>query len=99
MRHFDDGAVGAFVSELRETIPQIAGALEAAERDRSAEPLREAHRLLHCLKGAAAMVGLPAFAYLINLAEDLLEDRGASAASISNEKLLTLRDFLPQLAE
>ena len=99
MRHFDDGAVVAFVTELRDTIPEIAEALDAAERGRSTEPLREAHRLLHCLKGAAAIVGLPAFAYLINLAEDLLEGSIASAASVSSDLLLTLRTCLPLFAE
>ena len=99
MRHFEDGAVGAFATELHDTLPQIAAALDAAERDGSTAPLHEAHRLLHCLKGAAGMVGLPAFAYLVNLAEDLLEQSVASTAGPSDDRLVTLRACLPKFAE
>ena len=73
MRPFDSGAIRAFVGELEETLPQIATALEASRQQHDRQALAEAHRLLHCLKGAAGMVGLPALAYLINLGEDLVE--------------------------
>ena len=99
MTHFDDGAIGAFVSELRDTIPQIAESLDAAHDGLNPAALREAHRLLHCLKGAAAMVGLPAFAYLINLAEDRLDASLTSAAGAADDLLPTLRGCLPQIAE
>jgi chemosensory pili system protein ChpA (sensor histidine kinase/response regulator) len=97
--HFEDGAVGAFATELHETLPYIVAALDAAERDRTTAPLAEAHRLLHCLKGAAGMVGLPAFAYLLDLAEDLLERSFTPTAVTSRDRLAMLRGCLPRLAE
>ena len=60
----------------------------AAERDRlDRVPRREAYRLIHALKGAASMVGLAAFGYLLNVAEELLErsiaDAGAARPTTS----------------
>ena len=99
MRHFDNGAIRAFVSELQETLPQVAAALDDAAQRHDRAPLAEAHRLLHCLKGAAGMVGLPALAYLINLGEDVVERGLAPDADPASERIQTTRACLPRFEE
>ena len=74
MPSLDAAAVAAFTDEFRLSLPAIQSAIDAAALD----PLdrvqaREAHRLIHALKGAASMVGLAAFGYLLNVVEEQLE--------------------------
>jgi chemosensory pili system protein ChpA (sensor histidine kinase/response regulator) len=98
VNHFETSAIGAFATELHDTLPLIAEALETAQQGSDDGPLREAHRLLHSLKGAAGMVGLPAFGYLLDLAEDLVERSLSAPASVRHQQLTTLRACLSQLA-
>ncbi len=86
MRHLEISAVAAFANELRQSVPAIVVALDAAEENPSdQQALSEAHRLFHALKGAASMVGLPALALLLNAAEELIEGPASGAAALSHQ--------------
>ena len=89
-------ALAAFSDEFREDRPLILSALEAADQNRlDRAPLREAHRLIHALKGAASMVGFAGFGYLLNVAEELLDRATASAAPPADEFFADLRESMP----
>ena len=89
-------AVAAFSDEFRHSRPQILTALDAADRDRlDRAAVREAHRLIHALKGAASMVGLAALGYLLNVAEELLDRTGATGAPLTDDLFVMLRDSMP----
>src|SRR5262245_41520906 len=95
----DNAAVGAFTEEFRESVPAILAALDAAAAapaDRRAA--REAHRLIHALKGAASMVGLAALGYLLHAAEELIDRSISEAAPLSGDVLDQLRGSTVQFA-
>jgi chemosensory pili system protein ChpA (sensor histidine kinase/response regulator) len=96
-RPLDGTALAAFTDEFRQSLPLILGALEAAERDHADRAAaHEAHRLIHALKGAASMVGLAAFGYLLNAAEELLEGSTiGSAPRMTDEAAAIMRVSLP----
>jgi two-component system chemotaxis sensor kinase CheA len=97
-REPEDSAVAMFSGELTTTLPEIEAALDALDMDpRDAYPAREAYRLFHALKGAAAMVGLAAFGYLLNQAEELL-DPETSGGKITPELVEGLRTSIPSFA-
>ena len=93
---FDDANLAAFGEEFRESAPRVLSALDAAERDRSDRAaLREAHRLIHALKGAASMVGLAAVGYLFNVMEELLERATTAPGPLPDDVLIKVRASLP----
>jgi chemosensory pili system protein ChpA (sensor histidine kinase/response regulator) len=93
----DATAIAAFTDEFRQNLPAIHTALGAADRDRfDRVHIREAHRLVHALKGAASMVGLAAFGYLLNVAEDALDRAIAASGPLGNDVLAVMADSIPQ---
>ena len=98
MTPLDAATAAAFTEEFRLSLPAIAGALDAAERDRhDRASAREAHRLIHALKGAASMVGLAAFGYLLNAIEERLERAIVKSGPIPDDTLAVTRNVLPLL--
>jgi chemosensory pili system protein ChpA (sensor histidine kinase/response regulator) len=98
MTPLDAATAAAFTDEFRNSLPAIARALDTAagaRHDRAAA--REAHRLIHALKGAASMVGLAAFGYLLNTVEERLERAIATSGEISEDSLTATRQVLPLL--
>jgi chemosensory pili system protein ChpA (sensor histidine kinase/response regulator) len=94
----DAATAAAFTDEFRQCLPQIDRAIDAATADRlDRVALREAHRLVHALKGAASMVGLAAFGYLLNIAEDVLECELIGREPISDDTLFSIREAMPRL--
>lgn len=84
----DAATAAAFTDEFRQCLPQIDRALDAVSADRlNRVGIREAHRLVHALKGAASMVGLAALGYLLNIAEDVLERELALRDPISDDTI------------
>jgi len=65
MRHdLDATAIAAFDEEFRASVPVISSALDAVDADPTDRAAaQEAYRLIHALKGAAAMVGLAEFGH------------------------------------
>jgi len=97
--HLEAAAVLAFDEELRLALPAIDAALDAAVRDPGDQgAVKETHRLVHSLKGAASMVGLAALGYLLHQAEELIDAELTSGRPPSPEILTLLRTNLPQLA-
>ena len=75
LRSIQATALTLFTEEFQQNLPQILTALDTVKADRSNRgAAREAHRLIHALKGGASMVGLAAFGYLLNVAEELIEE-------------------------
>ena len=92
-------ALEAFTAEMRDTLPAVAAALDAAESDPGgAEAGREAHRLVHSLKGAASIVGLASLSYLLNLAEERLESSVSRGGTIPAPAIAAVRLSLPRFA-
>ena len=93
----DAATAAAFTDEFRQCLPQIDRALDAVSADRlNRVGIREAHRLVHALKGAASMVGLAALGYLLNIAEDVLERELALRDPISDDTITSLREAMPR---
>jgi chemosensory pili system protein ChpA (sensor histidine kinase/response regulator) len=92
-------AVAAFTDEFRQSQPAILAALDAVDQNRTNRAAaKEAHRLIHALKGGAAMVGLAAFGYLLNVAEELIEESTVGQAVMSDEVIEGLRACMPRFA-
>src|SRR6266853_533998 len=99
LRTIQTSAVAAFTDEFRQSLPIILAALETFDQDRSNRPaLKEAHRLIHALKGGASMVGLAAFGYLLNIAEELIDEAATGAASLADDVVEVLRASMPRFA-
>ncbi|MBY0495178.1 MAG: chemotaxis protein CheW [Cyanobacteria bacterium] len=92
----DAAAVAAFTEEFRQSLPAIQIAIETAGRDRlDRAAAREAHRLIHALKGAASMVGLAAFGFLLNELEEIVEKGIAGRGPVTDDVLDTVRESMP----
>ena len=91
-------AVGAFTEEFQESLPAILSSLAAAEEHTDAAAAREAHRLIHALKGAASMVGLAALGHLLHLAEERLEPSASGREPLRPDTCAAVRDSIPLFA-
>jgi chemosensory pili system protein ChpA (sensor histidine kinase/response regulator) len=92
----DAAAVAAFTEEFRQSLPEVRAAIDSARQDRlDRVGAREAHRLIHALKGAASMVGLAALGYLLNELEDILEKGIAVRGPLTDEVIEAVRESLP----
>jgi len=99
LRSIQATALTLFTEEFQQNLPQILAALDVAERDRSNRgAAQEAHRLIHALKGGAAMVGLAAFGYLLNVAEELIEESTIGSRTLTDEGIEVLRSSMPRFA-
>jgi len=95
---FGAAAVAAFTEEFRTSLPAIQSSIDAARADRlDRAAAREAHRLIHALKGAASMVGLAAFGFLLNELEEVAEKGIAERGPLTDAVLDAVRDALPLL--
>ena len=96
MPSIDAAAVAAFTDEFKASLPAIQTAIAAASRDRlDRVSAREAHRLIHALKGAASMVGLAAFGFLLNELEDIVEKAITARTPIADEVIDAVRVSMP----
>jgi chemosensory pili system protein ChpA (sensor histidine kinase/response regulator) len=99
LRAIQATAVAAFTDEFRQSQPAILAALDAVDQNRTNRAAaKEAHRLIHALKGGAAMVGLAAFGYLLNVTEELIEESTLGQAVMSDEVIEGLRACMPRFA-
>src|SRR5262245_11969211 len=99
LRAIQATAVALFTDEFRQSLPAILTAVDAMDQDRSNRAaVKEAHRLIHALKGGASMVGLAAFGYLLNVAEELIETSTVGQAPVRDNVVDRLRASLPSFA-
>jgi chemosensory pili system protein ChpA (sensor histidine kinase/response regulator) len=99
LRSIQATALTLFTEEFQTNLPQILTALDTVQRDRSNRAAaKEAHRLIHALKGGAAMVGLAAFGYLLNVAEEMIEESTVGSKSLTDEAVDTLHSSMPRFA-
>jgi chemotaxis protein histidine kinase CheA len=85
LRSIQATALTLFTEEFQTNLPQILAALDTVQSDRSNRAAaKEAHRLIHALKGGAAMVGLAAFGYLLNVAEEMIEESTVGSKSLTD---------------
>src|SRR5215510_13137063 len=92
-------AVALFTDEFRQSLPAILTAVDAMDQDRgNRAAVKEAHRLIHALKGGASMVGLAAFGYLLNVAEELIETSTVGQAPVRDNVVDGLRASMPTFA-
>jgi chemosensory pili system protein ChpA (sensor histidine kinase/response regulator) len=99
LRSIQATALTLFTEEFQQNLPQILAALDTLEGDRSNRgAAKEAHRLIHALKGGASMVGLAAFGYLLNVAEELIEESMVGSRTLTDEGLEVLRASMPRFA-
>jgi chemosensory pili system protein ChpA (sensor histidine kinase/response regulator) len=74
MTPFDEEILVGFFDEATEYLPAVRAGLAAFRRTPTApDVLEEAHRLVHTIKGAAAMVGLAELSHAAYHLEDTLE--------------------------
>ncbi len=93
-------AVAAFTEEFNSNLPAILSAVDAVKHDRANRTAtQEAYRLIHALKGGASMVGLAAFGYLLNVAEELIEGALASPSGASDEVVEAIVTSMPRFAQ
>ena len=97
MSPLDPATAAAFTEEFQNSLPAIQRALDATKSERADRTgIREAHRLLHSLKGAASMVGLAALGFLLNVAEEKLERAIASRDPIGDDVFNSIGEALPR---
>jgi chemosensory pili system protein ChpA (sensor histidine kinase/response regulator) len=100
MRHLETSAIDAFGDELRTSLPKIAAALDAADRNRSdLQSAHEAYRLIHALKGASSMVGLATLGFMFNAAEELLEAPASGAVLLTDDVIERVRAAVMKFEE
>jgi chemotaxis protein histidine kinase CheA len=73
-RHVDQETLLGFVAEARGYLPTVRQALDNFHATAAASDLAEAYRLVHTIKGAAAMVGLSNLSHVAYKLETVLED-------------------------
>jgi len=74
-RRVDREILQGFVEEAQSYLPRVSKIVETVSTNGSdVEALEEAHRLLHSIKGAAAMIGLTPLAHVALLPEELVEE-------------------------
>src|SRR5215467_3636164 len=99
LRAIQATAVALFTDEFRQSLPGILTAVDAMDQDRgNRAAVKEAHRLIHALKGGASMVGLAAFGYLLNVAEELIEVSAMGSAAVTDDVIEGLRASMPRFA-
>src|SRR5215813_3003094 len=99
LRAIQATAVALFTDEFRQSLPAILAAVDAMDQDRgNRAAVKEAHRLIHALKGGASMVGLAAFGYLLNVAEELVETSSVGQAPVRDNVVDGLRASMPTFA-
>jgi chemotaxis protein histidine kinase CheA len=95
-RPLDVAAIAAYSDEVGTSVPAILEAIAKTRRDPAdTEALREAFRLIHALKGAASMVGLPALSHLLNEAEELLDKPVTEGLPLDDEAITLLQATVP----
>ncbi len=96
--NIDKEVIVGFVEEAKSYLPTILQGLESFQKDQSSqESLEKAHRLLHTIKGAAAMMGLAAFSHIVYCVEDALEDIIAGNLATDREAFSLLFKTLSQI--
>ena len=99
LRTIQATAIAMFTEEFRQSLPTILSNLDDIDRDRSNKAAtKETHRLIHSLKGGASMVGLAAFGYLLNVAEELIDESTRGSAVLTDETIEVLRSSMPRFA-
>ena len=67
-----------FIDEVGQYLPEIRSGLGAAQANpRELQALEQIHRLVHTIKGAASMIGLPRLAQMASLLEEAIEELAA----------------------
>src|SRR5262245_28789991 len=90
--HVDAETLAGFVEEVRSYLPQILSAVEQFAADPSrAESIEVAHRHVHTIRGAAAMVGLDDISRMLDPFEASLADVGPGKAPLGAEALERFR--------
>ena len=84
----DQDMLAGFAAEARSYLPKIRrniGGLKGVPED--AEALEEAHRLVHNIKGASAMVGLGALSGIASLLEEGIEQVGGGQRACDRQSV------------
>lgn len=96
--NIDKEVLVGFVEEAKSYLPAILQGLKAFQKDHAAlAPLEKTHRLVHTIKGAAAMLGLAAFSHIIFCVEEALEDILSGTLSMNEETAVLLFKTLSQI--
>lgn len=75
VKKIDPEMLIGFIEEAHSYLPKALDCIEKFKKDpKQLKELREAHRIFHTIKGAAAMVGLAALSHIAYFAEETLED-------------------------
>jgi chemosensory pili system protein ChpA (sensor histidine kinase/response regulator) len=91
-RTVDPEVLAGFLEEVRGYLPSLAAGIEAAHDSPGRERgLVEAHRQAHCIKGAAAMVGLDDVSRLADRMEEAFEDAATGARPLDEPVRQALR--------
>lgn len=91
-KYLDRNLVASFTEEVREYLPAIRAALERMQNEfLHPEAMEEAHRLVHSIKGAAAMAGLPALSHIAYFFEEAIEELASGSLSWTLHTATVLR--------
>jgi chemosensory pili system protein ChpA (sensor histidine kinase/response regulator) len=95
----DPVILDSFVREVETYLPLLAQHLEQYRSDPSqTESLEEAHRLMHCIRGAGATIGLLRLSRMAQYPEDTLEQIVFGGESWNDEVFQTLALAVEQIA-
>lgn len=98
--HDNPALLAGFREEVRGYLPVIRSGIEEFCRRADRDGLVEPHRLVHTIKGSAALLGLPELAATATLGEAALERLMDSAAGVADPGLVLveLRPIVERLA-
>ena len=91
----DRDVIVGFIAEVQGYLPQVQKALDRSrDPELAPEELAEAYRLVHNIRGAASMVGLPVLSTVARRGEEVLEDVASGARPLDPPTEEALRRFL-----
>ncbi len=97
-RKIDPELLTGFIEEAKGYIASILEGIQEYRRDpQRVESLKEAHRLVHIIKGASSMVGLSTLSHIAYLAEETIDDVAGGALALTPDVVATLVDAIAQI--
>ena len=98
--NLDPEIIAGFVKEVESYLPKLVEKLEGYRANpEQIDDLEEAHRLVHCIRGAGATIGLYMLSQLAQYPEDTLEQLLTGQLRYSDEIARLLETATLQIAQ
>ncbi len=97
-QNLDIEILAGFIAEAKNYLPEVRRGLAGFQTDQTqTEGLETAHRHIHTIKGAAAMVGLDELSHVAHELEQMLEQIGADLLAFDPEMMALLQQGIDEV--